>query len=111
MKKAHVLAVALLLGLAAAFGLVAATRTAGIAGGARAQVSAGSIDARTRKLDQTERALRRALKDRPPALPAARPRQAQHVIFQRPAPLIVVTHTRGQEHEGEREAEPEAGDD
>jgi hypothetical protein len=114
MNKAHVVAVALLLGIAAVFGLVAATKTARV-GGAQAHAStasAVSIAARSRKLDQTERALRRALQDRPPALPAAPAVTPQRVVIERPAPVIVVKHRTGGEHEHEHEdAEGTGGDD
>jgi hypothetical protein len=110
MKRAHVVAIALVLGLAAVFGLLAATKTAGIATGGRAQASAAAIAARSKTLDRTEAALRRALRDRPPALPPAHAR-AQRIIVHRPAPLIVVTHHRGGEHEAEHEAEGHGGDD
>jgi hypothetical protein len=111
MKKAHVVAVALLLGLAAVFGLLAATKTVRVAGAGHTQSSAAAIAARTKKLDQTELALRRALRDRPPALPATAPTAPQRVVVHRPAPLIVVTHHRGGEHEVEHEAEAEHADD
>ena len=54
MKKLHVLAIALLLGLATAFGVLAATRTVGIGATAHAPVSQTAIDARSRKLSATE---------------------------------------------------------
>jgi hypothetical protein len=111
MKGAHVVAIALLLGLAAVFGLVAATKTARVEGGGQAQASAATIAARTKTLDRTEAALRRALRDRPPALPPARGASQQQVVVRRPAPLIVVTHHRGGEHEVEHEAEGHGGDD
>jgi len=111
MKKAHVVAVALLLGLAAVFGLLAATKTARITGAGQTPASAAAIAARTKKLDRTELALRRALRDRPPALPAAAPAAPQRVVVRRPAPLIVVTHHRGGEHETEHEAESGHADD
>ena len=111
MKRAHVVAIAVLLGLAAVFGLVAATKTARVAGGGQAQASAATIAARTKMLDRTEAALRRALRDRPPALPPAHGGSPQQVIVRRPAPLIVVTHHRGGEHEIEHEAEGHGGDD
>ena len=111
MKRAHVIAIALFLGLAAVFGLLAATKTARIASGGQAQASGAAIAARTEKLDRTEAALRRALRDRPPALPAGRTASPQQVIVRRPAPLIVVTHHRNGEHEVEHEAEGHGGDD
>ena len=109
MHKAHVITIAVLLGLASIFGLVAAVKTAHLGAAAQAKPSATAIAARERTLNQTERALRRALDNKPPALPAARVRAPQQVIVRRPAPLIVATHHRGGEHEVE--AEHEGGDD
>lgn len=103
MKKAHVIIVSLFLGLAAVFGLLAATRTTHVAAATQAHASNATIAERTRKLDRTEAALRRALRDRPPALPTVRASAAQRVIVHRPAPVIVVTHHRGGEHEAEAE--------
>jgi hypothetical protein len=114
MKKLHVVAIALLLGLAAIAGLVAVTRTAGIGAAARARVTDGTILARTKQLDRIERASRLALKDRPPALPAvptvSRGGPAgQQVIYRRPSPVVVLAHASGsREHEDEHESE---GDD
>jgi hypothetical protein len=110
MNRAHVIVIALVLGLAAVFGLVAAARTTHLAGGGQAHASAAAITARSRQLDRTEAALRRALRDRPPAIPPAHA-PAQRVIVHRPAPLIVVTHHAGGEHEAEHEAEAEHQDD
>jgi len=109
MKRAHVIVIALFFALAAVFGLLAATRTTHLAVGGQARASA-AIKARSKQLDRTEAALRRALRDRPPALHPARP-GAQRVIVRRPAPLIVVTHHRGGEHEAEHESEAAHGDD
>jgi hypothetical protein len=109
MKRIHVLGAALLLGLAAVLGLLAATRTTGLATNARRQTSDAVIAARVRRLNEVELALRRALQDRPPALPptpgstapaaAAGPR----VVYRRPAPIVLIKHTshRGNEHEAE----------
>jgi hypothetical protein len=112
MKKRHILAVALLLGLAAAFGVIAATRTVGIGTTAHTRVSDTAIAAHSKKLSAAERALRRALNDRPPALPtvpaASRSVQTQtpQIVYHRPAPLIVLKHSGSH---GEREAEPGQG--
>jgi hypothetical protein len=114
MNKLHVLAVAVLLGVATVFGVVAATRTTGIGATAHARVSQSAIAVRSKRLSMAERALRRALKDRPPALPAvpAVSRSAQtpqiqtpQIVYRRPAPLVVVTHARSNsEHESEHVA-------
>ncbi len=121
MKKLHVVAVALLLGVATVFGVLAAARTGGVAPNAHAGVSDTAIAARASKLNDTERAIRRALRDRPPALPAVpaarRPGLTPpQTVYRRSAPLVVLTHSRAQgdhesEHESEHAAEPESGDD
>lgn len=113
MKKIHVLAVAALLGLAAVVGVVAASQTAGIGTAQTARASNHTIDQRAKRLDAAERALKRALAHRPPALPAqpsasssAAPVAAQ-VVYRRPAPVIVLKHRGGhgeQEHEQESES-------
>jgi hypothetical protein len=111
MKKLHVLAVALIIGVAAVFGVLAATRTVGIGASAHTQASTTAIAARSKKLSAAERALRRARNDRPPALPAlpaARrsTQNSQHVVYRRPAPLVVLANGRSHgEHEAEHEAE------
>lgn len=113
MKKIHVLVVAAVLGLAALVGVVAAAQTAGIGKAQTARVSDRAIAARTHKLDATERALKRALKDRPPALPA-RPSASTpaassgRVVYRRPAPLVVIKHSGAH---GEHEHESESFDD
>lgn len=117
MKKLHVLAIALLLGLAAVFGVLAATRTVGIGSTAHAPVSQTAIRARSQKLSAAERALHRALKARPPALPAvpAVRRSAQtpqQLVYRRPAPLVVLASGRSHsEREAESSHEAEGSDD
>lgn len=122
MKKSHVLAASLILGLAAIFGVAAATKTAGF-GAAAAQTQTGKVSdatiaARQHKLDRAEIALRRARADQPPALPnapkvsaAAAPR-AQRLVYTRPAPVVVVRSSASHEEQGdEHEQEREGGDD
>ncbi len=122
MNKFHVLAASLILGLAAIFGVAATTKTAGF-GAAAAQTQTGkasnaAIAARQHKLDRVQIALRRALADRPPALPtlptapttaraSAAPR-AQRLVYTRPAPVVVV---RSSASHTEHEQEHEVGDD
>jgi hypothetical protein len=120
MKRMHAFTIALFLAVAAGAGLMAATQTAGLRTGSGPKASAApgassrrsTIAARARKLNRIEAALRKALRDRPPALPAipaartpAAPAAApqQRVIYQRPAPIVVVKHRAGgeQEHESE----------
>jgi hypothetical protein len=95
-------------------GAIAATRTAGIGAHAQARPS-NFVVARTRRLNHLERALHRSLRQRPPALPAVpkvsaiapRPsgRAAPQIVYQRPAPIVVVKHTSHHDDGGEARAE------
>ncbi|HEY1368198.1 MAG TPA: hypothetical protein VGF23_13820 [Gaiellaceae bacterium] len=114
MKRMHVAAVAVILAVASVFGVVAAAHTAGLGAAARASTPAAAIAGRQQRLDRIEASLRKALADRPPALPAvpsaptaAAP--APRVVYHRPAPIVVVTHRAGGEHEG-YEAEHSEGE-
>ena len=70
MKRIHTLFIALMLGAAAAAGLLAATRTVDLGRATSPNpASAQAIAARSAKLDRTERALQAALAKRPPKLP------------------------------------------
>jgi hypothetical protein len=110
MKKIHALAIAVILAVSAGLGLAAATKTAGLRSATPTTVtSKAAIAARSHKLDRLEASLRRALRDKPPALPAARrpsAAPAQQVIYRRPAPIVVIKHNPhhgddGAEHESE----------
>lgn len=111
MKKIHVLAVAALLGLAAVVGVVAASQTAGIGTAQTARASNQTIVLRAKRLDAAERALKRALAHRPPALPAqpsagsSSAAPVAQVIYRRPAPVIVLKHRGAGEREHEQESE------
>jgi hypothetical protein len=130
MKKIHVVAVAGLLGFAAVLGVVGATRTTGIGVAAHAKASkslVAQLRAREHQLRQMERALARARRSKPPALPrvpavhhpapppappaapvaappAAVAPAAPRIIYRRPAPIVIVHHTHhgddGHESEG-----------
>jgi hypothetical protein len=114
MKKIHVLIVAALLGLSAAVGLVAATKTARLGPAASTRASSAAITARSRRLDRVQLQLRRALRDRPPALPAVptanrgSAASPPRIVYQRPAPLVVINHAARHADDG---AEPESHDD
>lgn len=115
MKKAHAIAVALLLGLAAVLGVLAASRTVGVGAASRSHVTTASIAVRARRLDRVELALRRALRDRPPALPTVptaptRVAAAPQVVYRRPAPILVIKHASHHDDRGDSEARG-AGDD
>jgi hypothetical protein len=117
MNKTHAAIVALLLAVAAVLGVFAASRTAGIGAAARSQASTATIAARAHRLDSVEAALRKALRDRPPALPAVPNAPTASVappatVYRRPAPLVVVRHTGHHEDgEGHERGDGEGGDD
>lgn len=70
MKRIHTLFIALMLGAAAAAGLLAATRTVDLGRATSPNpASAQTIAARSAKLDRVERSLQAALAKRPPNLP------------------------------------------
>jgi hypothetical protein len=117
MKKIHALLIALILAVSAALGLAAVTRTAGLrtaTSSSRTQTAA--IAVRSHRLDRIEAALRRALRDKPPSLPAVpaahRPvaaAPAPQVVYRRPAPIVVLKH--GSHHDSEEHGEAEVGGD
>lgn len=118
MNKIHVTVVALILGVAGAFGVAAATKTAGLrTSSATTGVSHATIAARSHRLDKVARDIARARRDKPPALPAVpathadSQSQAQRVVYQRPAPVVVVSHSGHHEDEHENEHEQGGGDD
>ena len=113
MNKIHVLVVPVLLGGAALLGAVAASKTAGVGTHAQSRSGNALVTARTRQLNRLERALHRSLRARPPALPPvpavsrSRPQVAPRVVYQRPAPIVIVHHTS---HHDDGGGEAEGGD-
>jgi hypothetical protein len=118
MNRKHAFTISLAAALAAIAGVVAATKSVhlGHTAAAPAAVGSTSIASRTAALDRAEVALRKALAQKPPKLPAlparahagsALPAQqpAQRVMYVRPAPRIVTIHRPGGEHEDGHEAE------
>lgn len=106
MKRSHAFLIALAIGVAAVFGLMAATRTAHLGSTATqaTTISSAQIAARNRALDRMEIALRKQLTQKPPALPAlpaAAPQQQQRVLYVRPAPIVHIVHRPGGEHEAD----------
>ena len=98
MNRTHAVVIAVVLGLAAVFGLFAATRTVHLGQAAR-RASSAQLAAEQRRLATAERALRRQLtheKARPGA--AA---QTPRTVYVRPAPIIVHLHRHGGEGEGD----------
>jgi hypothetical protein len=74
MKRRNAFVIALLIGVVALVGLVAATRSARLGHAAgRPTVSSASIDARMRALDRADASLRRALAQKPAVGRAAPP--------------------------------------
>jgi len=72
MKKRHVLAVALLIGIGTALGTFAVTRTSELGVHSRAaskKVTDTAVSAQTRRLNALEASLQKALATKPPALP------------------------------------------
>ncbi len=105
MNKIHVALIAGLLALAALAGTFAATRTVSL-GAAGKHASNAAIAARTRQLDAYASSLRRALANKPPAVPSVSgatagppaPAAPPLVIYHRPPPIVVVKHSS---HSGE----------
>lgn len=129
MARKHAFLIALVLGLAAALGALAAIDTARLtrpqAAGADAPAQSAQLQRRGRLLDRQAVSLRRALSQRPPKLPrvpvfarvgtpssapgpTAVAAPAPRVQFVRPAPVIVIKH---RSHENEAEDDGGGGDD
>ncbi len=109
MRKIHIAVVALLLGLAATLGTLAATRTVGL-GASSHRAQDVLIQKRSRQLDAFEASLRRQLAQKAPALPAvqgAASAAAPRIVYHRPPPIIVTTHS----HHGDDGPESEGGND
>jgi len=94
MTKGHVVAAALLIGIGAALGTYALTRTSAL--GVSARVSSkkaadATVTVQTRRLDAIEKSLRKALARKPPVLPKIpklRPAPQPRVVYAAaPAPI------------------------
>jgi hypothetical protein len=100
MKKLHIAIVALLLGLAAVLGTAALSRTTSL-GAATTRARDAAIAARARQLDAIAASLRKQLAQKPLATlrsaPATAP--APRVVYHRPPPIVVTTHSPHGEHE------------
>ena len=118
MNRKHAFTISLAAAIAAIAGIFAATKSVDLGHSATAPATATSsvIASRTAALDRTEAALRKALAQKPPALPllparvptrstAPAQQPGQRVLYVRPAPRIVTIHRHGGEHEEERVAE------
>jgi hypothetical protein len=106
MKRTSALLVSLAIGVAAIFGVFAVSRTLSLGSHARNATSA-QIAAKTRQLARYEASLRKALSQKPPAVPApaagaaaappAQPAQAIRVVYHRPPPIVIHKHRTGGE--------------
>ena len=93
MKKIHVTAIALLIGLAAIFGTFAATRTASL-GTASRNAGNAAYAARVKQLDAFSAKLRQELTAKPAQLQApARTAVTPRIVYRRPPAVVVVKHT------------------
>jgi len=97
MKKIHVTAVAILLGIAAVLALFAVTKTVSLGAGSRRAQDA-VIQKRAQQLNAFEQSLRRQL-TQTAAAPAATP--APRIVYHRPPPILVTTHRRHGDGENE----------
>ena len=101
MTRPAALVLSLAIGVAAVFGLFAASRTVSLGNQSRASVDA-QVAKRTQQLNRYEASLRKALAQKTPALPpvvtgAARtaPTQAVRVVYHRPPPIVIHKHRAG----------------
>ncbi len=116
MPRTQSIVVAISIGLAAVFGVIALTKTVHLGQAAAAKpVSSALVAKRNAQLDRFEASLRAQLKHKPPAVPklppapkaaaaaapAPAPAAAQRVVYVRPAPIVIHKHRAGGEHESE----------
>ncbi len=115
MNRKHAVTISLAAGAAAIAGTFAATKTVQLGRPtATPPAASATVAQQTRQLDRAEVALRKALDQKPPALPplprsvGGAPQVAastqQRVVYRRPAPIIRHVHRAGGAHEGELEA-------
>jgi hypothetical protein len=90
MKKIHVAAVAVMLGIAAVFGTIAATRTAGLGASSRQDAI---VQTRTKQLNAFERSLHRQLTQAASTAAPAGAAAAPRIVYHRPPPIVVVKHS------------------
>jgi hypothetical protein len=113
--KGHAALISLLLGIAVVLGMLATTRTTGLAQGTTV-ASPATLLAREDRLDRLQAQIREARTSRPPALPslpAASTSAAPRVRYVRPAPVVLTSGAAGQhedEHEDEDEWDEESDD-
>ncbi len=120
MNRTRALIVSLAVGLAAVAGVFALGQTVAL-GNATSSTADQKVAQRTRQLNRYEASLRKALAQKPPALPAV-PRAGSagsalqvaagtptasvasvRVVYHRPPPVVVIKHRAGGEDETEHE--------
>jgi hypothetical protein len=101
MTRAVALILSLTIGVAAVFGLSAASRTVSLGNQSRASVNA-QVAKRTQQLNAYEASLRKALRQSTPTLPPlatgttpANSNQAVRVVYHRPPPIVIHKHRTG----------------
>ena len=101
MTRTAALIVSLAIGVAAVFGLFAASHTVSLGNQSRASVDA-QVMKRTQQLNAYEASLRKALAQKTPALPQlatpaapATSAQAVRVVYHRPPPIVIHKHRTG----------------
>lgn len=111
MNRTRALLLSLAVGVAAIAGVFALTQTVSLSSQSRAATDR-QVAQRTAQLNRYEASLRKALAQKPPALPplpqssGAAPLQAAapvRVVYHRPPPIVVTKHRAGGEHEYEHE--------
>jgi hypothetical protein len=107
MKKIHVAAVAVMLGIAAVFGTLAAARTARLGASSRQDAV---VQARTKQLNAFERSLHRQLTQTVSTTAPAGAAAAPRIVYHRPPPIVVVKHTHHGD-DGFEDASEGGGDD
>ena len=116
MNKIHVTVVSLILGLSSALGIAAATDTVGLRAAAAPSVSNAEIAARAKRVAKAEKAIRKAGRSKPPALPtvpASRTSSGagpQRVVFQRSESGSSSSHS-GHDDDFEDDDDHHGGDD
>jgi hypothetical protein len=101
MTRTSALLVSLAIGVAAIFGVFAVSRTLSLGSNAR-NATAAQVAAKSRQLARYEASLRKALAQKPPALPPAASgaiavpaAQPVRVVYHRPPPIVIHKHRAG----------------
>ena len=103
MPRRHALALSLLIGVAAVFGVLALSRTLSLGNASRASADV-AVARRTRALDRYEASLQKALAQATSTpLPAASAGSARavRIVYHRPPPIVITKPRAGGEHDSE----------